>query len=72
MQNINSIINTHNEKIPFDAEPQAKSCDSIKKPDCPLNCEWQITNITYQGKLAAGISNYNQKITIDQAMEHLN
>ena len=72
MQNINSIINTHNEKIPFDAEPQAKSCDCIKKPDCPLNCEWQITNITYQGELAAGISNYNQKITIDQAMEHLN
>lgn len=58
-----------NKKILFNNKPQTKSCNCIKKPDCPLNNQCQITSIIYQAKVTATISNYNPKIYYKKSEE---
>ena len=48
---------------------QKSNC--IKKPDCFLNKECQITKIIYQAKITA-IQITIQKFTVDLPEEHLN
>ena len=63
MQNVKSIINSHNTKITSNESihPNLKTCNCRNKEICPLNNECLSTNIIYEATLKSEIHNDKEK-----------
>ena len=63
MPNIKSIITSHNKKIihKITVNQPHKTCNCMKKENCPLNNECLSTGIVYEATLKAQTPNYTEK-----------
>ena len=63
MQNLGSIINSHNKKILEDKPKlQLGGCNCRVKNNCPLDGHCLSEGVLYQGKLTTNIPNYGEKV----------
>ena len=52
----------HIKEVIKEKKTQAINCNCIKKRDCPLSNQCQITNIRYKAKITSNLRNYYGKI----------
>ena len=64
MNNIGTIINTHNKKI-LNNNPSTKpGCNYIEKYQCPLPNKCSIPNVVYKATITSTLSDYKPKTYI--------
>ena len=63
MQNLGSMINSHNKKILEDSPKlELGGCNCRVKNNCPLDGHCLSKGVLYQGKLSTSITNYDNKV----------
>ena len=50
----------HNKEVITEKKTKAAKCNCIKKPDCPLSNQCQITKILYKARITS--KNYHEKV----------
>ena len=63
MPNINTIINSHNNKIinPPTPPTEQRTCNCMKKEQCPMNQNCLASNIVYEATITCDLPNYGTK-----------
>ena len=62
MPNIKSVINSHNKRILSPTQqPDKRICNCIRKEECLLNKNCQISNVVYEATLTSNLPEYGEK-----------